>query len=192
MRQNTLDILDSELRAGYKRYSSATAIDQQLFFSRNIQVDPVQWEKLKAYFSSHHFQWADFRYCEVVDHNDLDGRIQSDSPGLYIFSAKPEVLVAGFPSFALYAGISNDHNSNRPLRERLKDYFRLNTVKKRRNVHQMLQLYYPNIWVSYTLLNWSTLQLKELEANLHEYLGVPFGTQAYTPESKSAHNAWDR
>jgi len=56
----------------------------------------------------------------------------------------------------------------------------------------MLQLYYPNVWVSYTLLNWTTLQLKELEANLHEYLGVPFGTQAYTPESKSAHNAWDR
>lgn len=65
-------------------------------------------------------------------------------------------------------------------------------LTKRNNVDVMLQLYYPHIWIAYTLLNWGTPQLKELETNLHEYLGFPFGTQAYRPESKAARSAWDR
>jgi len=192
MRQSTLDPLDSELRSASGRYSAALANDRQKFFSRTFQADPVEWQNREKYFSSQKFQWIEFRYRDVVSSNDLDTRIPSDSPGLYIFSVRPDYLVAGFPHFALYSGISNDRDSNRPLRERLKDYFRLNTVKKRKNVHQMLQLYYPHIWVTCTLLKWSTRKLKELETNLHEYLGVPFATQAYSPESKSARNAWDR
>ncbi len=192
MRQSTLDLLDSELRSSSARYSASSAQDRQKFFSLTFQADPVQWQARENYFSGQNLQWIEFRYRDVVNANDLDSRITSNSPGLYIFSVRPDSLVAGFPHFALYGGISNDRNSNRPLRERLKDYFRMNTVKKRENVHQMLQLYYSHIWVSCTLLNWSTRRLKELETNLHEHLGVPFGTQAYTPESKAARSAWGR
>jgi hypothetical protein len=192
MLQRTLDLLDAELRRGYDHYTTQRLRDRQKDFSRTFQVDPAQWKSYEGYFSKQKLTWIEFRYKDAVDANDLDARIPSESPGLYIFSARPDHLVGGFPQFALYSGISNDRDSKRPLRERLKDYFRLNTIQKRGNVEQMLQLYYPHVWVSCTLLNWPTKRLKKLETSVHEYLGVPFGTQAYEPLTKAARAAWDR
>jgi len=192
MNQRTLDLLDAELRRGFTHYTGFSLRDRQVIYSRRIQADPTQWAAFDAYFAAQQFQWIEFRYQDITTTNDLDTRIPSTDPGLYIFYAKADHLVAGFPRFAFYGGISNDRNSNRPLRDRLKDYFYLSKKAKRANIDQMLQLYYPHIWVTCTLLNWTTAQLKTLETNLHEYLGVPFGTQAYTPATKTARNAWDR
>jgi hypothetical protein len=192
MKQATLDLLDASLRRDFDAYIAASPRHRQKFFSHSFQADPVQWVQYSAYFANTPLHWDEFRYKDAVEANDLDVRIPTDEPGLYIFFAQPDTLVGGFPQFPFYGGISNDRNSNRPLRERLKDYFRLETVAKRDNVDQMLQLYYPHVWIKFTLLNWTTQRLKELETNLHEYLGFPFAKQAYTPTSKKARGAWGR
>ena len=133
----------------------------------------------------------EFRFREAVENNDLDQRIPSSDPGLYIFYVRPDNLVYRFPQVALYVGISNATGSGRALRERLKDYMRLGTLQKRKNVHQMLQLYYDYIWVAYSHLVLTSTQLKALETQLHDFLGPPFSRAAYSLDIREAKSAWD-
>jgi len=191
MLQKTLDLIDSELKREHAVWRGQTALQRYPHYLRSIHADPVQWQLLHQYFSKHKFKWTEFQYKDVMDANDLDSKIPSTSPGVYIFYVKADQLVFEFPRIALYCGISNDQNSNRPIRERLKDYYYLSVKDKRGNEDLMLQLYYPYIWVTYTLLNWATPEIKELETNLHEYLGPPFSSQAYMPETRRVRNAWD-
>jgi hypothetical protein len=192
MRQQTLDIIDASLREEFGRYTGHTPTDRWKLFARTVQVDPVRWTEFEAYFAGQQLVWNEFKYEDAVQANDLRNRIQSDSPGLYVFFVRPNTLISGFSRLPQYVGISGDNNSVRPLRERLQEYFRLSTITKRKNVHQMLQMYYPYTWVSYTLLDWNTNDLKELETKMHEYLGIEFATQAYTPTTKAARSAWPR
>lgn len=192
MWQRTLDLIDADLRQGHDRYLGYPPQDRWQLYKRSIQADPTRWAEFDAYFSGQQLVWQEFRYGDAVAANDIETRIQSDSPGLYIFFIRPNTLISGFSRLPLYIGISGDRDSERPLKERLVEYFRLSTVAKRNNVHQMLQMYYPHTWVSYTLLDWDTAQLKELETRLHEYLGIEFATQAYTPETKAARSAFPR
>jgi hypothetical protein len=192
MKQATLDILDAALRRGYARYSAAAPVDRIKFYRREFLCDPTTWTPLYTLISQHTFGWQEFRFRDAVANNDLETRIPSAAPGMYIFYVRPENLVYHFPQLALYVGISNATGSGRALRERLKDYMNFERVLKRQNVHQMLQLYYDHIWVAFSHLSLPAAQMRDLETHIHDFLGPPFGRSAYSLEIRAAQNAWDR
>ncbi len=191
MKKATLDILDAGLSGDFARYESSSAIDRARFYKREFLYDPTRWSELYARIAEYSLNWQEFRFGEVVANNDLDVRISSKDPGLYIFYVRPNGLLHKFPQFALYVGISNVGGSKRPLRERLKDYFNLAAIKKRQNVHQMLQLYYDYVWVAFSFLSISSKKIIKLEEDIHDYLGPPFGKSGYSIEVKKSRNAWD-
>ena len=191
MNKATLDILDADLSGNFAHYTGSSAIDRARFYKREFLYDPTRWSALYAHISKHSLNWQEFRFGEVVANNDLDVRIPSKEPGLYIFYVRPNNLLHRFPQFVLYVGISNVGGSKRPLRERLKDYFNLAAIKKRQNVHQMLQLYYDYVWVAFSLLSISSKKMIELEEYIHDYLGPPFGRSGYSIEVKKSIKAWD-
>lgn len=191
MRQRTLDILDAALRQGFTHYSGSPSVDRIQFYRREFLCDPTDWTKLYKLISQHTFSWQEFRFRDAVANNDLDTRIPSTDPGLYIFYVRPENLFYNFPQLALYIGISNATGSRRALRERLKDYMNLERILKRKNVHQMLQLYYEHVWVTFSLLSLPAAQMLELETHVHDFLGPPFGRSAYSISVKGAQSAWD-
>lgn len=191
MRQATLDILDAALRSGHLHYTRASVTDRVQFYRREFLCDPTCWAALYALISQHAFTWHEFRFRDAVANNDLDTRIPSTAPGLYIFYVRPENLVYHFPQLALYIGISNATGSNRPLRTRLHDYMNLDRVRKRKNIHQMLQLYYDHIWVAFAHLSIPAAEMIQLETHIHDFLGPPFGRSAYSLPVKAAQSAWD-
>ena len=77
------------------------------------------------------------------------------------------------------------------MNQRLKDYYNLGAIKKRQNVHQMLQLYYDYVWVAFSLLSISSKKMVKLEEYIHDYLGPPFGRIGYSIEVKKSRKAWD-
>lgn len=191
MKQRTLDILDAELRVGFTHYSESPPVDRIKFYRREFLCDPTDWTRLYTLISKHTFNWQEFRFRDAVANNDLDTRIPSTDPGLYIFYVRPENLLYRFPQLALYVGISNATGSRRPLRERLRDYMNLERVLKRQNVHQMLQLYYDHVWVTFSLLSLPPAQMRALETHIHDFLGPPFSKAAYSIGVRAAQNAWD-
>jgi hypothetical protein len=191
VRQATLDILDASLRTGHLRYTGASVTDRVAFYRREFLCDPTGWAALYASISQQAFTWQEFRFRDAVANNDLDTRIPSTAPGLYIFYVRPENLVYHFPQLALYIGISNATGSNRSLRTRLKDYMNLDRIQKRQNIHQMLQLYYDHIWVAFSHLSIPAAGMLQLETDIHDFLGPPFGRSAYSPGVKAAQRAWD-
>ena len=191
MRQRTLDILDAALRQGFTRYSGSPPVDRIQFYRREFLCDPTDWTRLYTLISQHTFRWQEFRFRDAVANNDLDTRIPSADPGLYIFYVRPENLLYNFPQLALYVGISNATGSRRALRERLRDYMNLGRILKRQNVHQMLQLYYEHVWVTFSLLSLPAAQMRALETHIHDFLGPPFGRSAYSISVRGAQSAWD-
>jgi hypothetical protein len=191
MKKATLDILDADLSGNFARYRSFSIVDRERFYKREFLYDPTRWTDLYALISRYSLTWQEFRFGEVVANNDIDVRIPSQNPGLYIFYVRPNDLLYRFPQFALYVGISNVSGSKRPLRERLKDYLNLPTIKKRLNVHQMLQLYYDHVWVAFSLLSIPSTEMSKLEEYVHDYLGPPFGKSGYSIEVKKSIKAWD-
>jgi hypothetical protein len=67
----------------------------------------------------------------------------------------------------------------------------LEVVRKRKNIHQALQLYYENVWVAFSLLSLPAAQMRALETHIHDFLGPPFGKSGYSIGVKGAQNAWD-
>lgn len=191
MKQTTLDILDAALRREQGRYTGSSQVDRIQLFRRKFLCDPTDWTRLYALISQHAFTWQEFRFRDAVASNDLDRRIPSTDPGLYIFYVRPENLVHQFPQFALYVGISNATGSRRALRDRLKDYMNLQKILKRQNVHQMLQLYYENVWVAFSLLTLPATKMRALETHIHDYLAPPFGKSGYSIGVRGAQSAWD-
>lgn len=191
MRQATLDLLDAELRKGHTHYTGSSAKDRILFYRRELRCDPTCWTALYAEISRYTLIWQEFRYRDALARNDIDTQIPSNDPGLYIFYVRPEDLLYQFPRLPLYVGISNATGTNRPLRERLKEYMNLGTVKKRNNVHQMLQLYYDHVWVAYSHLSIPSSDMLQLETNIHDFLCPPFGRSAYSLSVKASQRAWD-
>jgi hypothetical protein len=191
MRQATLDILDAELRDKHRHYTSASLVDRQRFYRRDFLFDPTGWSNLYTSISNHKFTWNEFRFCDAVASNDIDTRISSAEPGLYIFYVRPQTLVYRFPQLALYVGISNATGTGRSLRDRLKDYMKIGSIRKRANIHQMLQLYYDYIWVAYSHLSLKAEEMVKLETYIHDFLRPPFGRSAFSPKIKAARGAWD-
>jgi hypothetical protein len=172
MKRATFDILDAAIPDDFTRWQTYPDDTRFMPYRRTFLTDPVYWERHKPVDWAFALAWNELRYADIPTPADVDTRIQSDDPGLYIFYARPPQVVYRFPQFAFYLGISNEGGSNRPLRERLKDYVltRVAAKLKRDSIDQMLQMYYGVLWVAYTLIPRTSDDLRELETKLHGFI----------------------
>lgn len=171
--KKTFDPFDSALGDEYGHYKSITNIhDRFSIYRREFYIDPLNWMKLKPAKWIFSLKWQEYRYADIKQPSDWNHVIKRDEPGIYIFYARADQLIYKFPVFAFYIGISNEKNSKRSLRDRLKDYAptSINSIKKRENIHRMFQLYYEHIWVAFALTNVTSKQLSKAERILHGYL----------------------
>jgi hypothetical protein len=188
MKQATLDILDSELRRDYQRYQSMNYDDKYKLFSHHIYIDPLKSQTYYTDIVNHNLSWlGPIKYCSLPN---LDNIITEDKSGIYFFVVKPDLLILEMPQFVVYVGISGANQSFRPLRERLKDYFYFDKIKKRSNIHKMLQLYYENIYIYYAYFN-NNVNVSDIETALHEYFSPHFAKSAFDVETRNAVSAWN-
>lgn len=83
-----------------------------------------------------------------------------------MFIIKPNDPIYDCPKNVFYIGISGENNRNRPVRDRIKDYFQHSKLKKRDAVMRLLGKYFRNVYVAYTYCVEPTIILKEIESSL--------------------------
>jgi len=184
LQQATLDLLDAELRKKSSEFRNYPDDVRFKFYRMEFLIDPLNWEKFYPRSSRYNYNWKEFKFSDLPN---LDRLIKSDDPGVYIFYIKPPALINDLPKFVLYVGISN-----RPLKERLKDYFNLSKIKKRENIHKMLQLYYDHIYVCYSVLSIGSTELSKLEKALHGFFYPIEARRDFPAELKKAQKAWGK
>lgn len=162
MKKITLDILDKE----FNDWSSMNFDKRKRNYQESILLDVKNWEDYYSKLSAYNFVWSEFKYDTIDNTSKLNTIIDKDYTGIYMFIIKPNNLIYDCPKNVLYIGISGENNKNRPLRERIKDYFQYSKLKKRDAVMRLLGKYYPNVYVAYTYCDKSTTILKEIESNL--------------------------
>jgi hypothetical protein len=127
MPKATFDLFDAplgdmNLSDVYGSYQALSHDQRFPPYRREFSVDPQNWVQYEPPGWVFELNWREYRYADVQEREDLQLEIPEDEPGIYVFYARPNKLVHRFPQFAFYIGISNEHNSQRPLRERLKQY----------------------------------------------------------------------
>jgi hypothetical protein len=192
MSKATFDLFDAPLGDAFDYLQALPDEVRFPCYRQEFSVDPRNWAANEPPTWAQALNWQEYRYSDVQDRTDLDTLITDDHPGIYIFYARPEILLHSFPRFAFYVGISGEGNSMRPLRERLKDYLPrcLSQIQKRKNIHRMLQLYYNRLWVSYALTDTHAAHLEELELKLHGYVHPCFGRRDFPLEIKHQQQAF--
>lgn len=191
MEQATLDLLDSSLRGGFDKYATFEQVDQHKAYEFPLIINPHYWTKYHPLIKLGSFSWVDLKFSELDKHiaGSLD---QNTKIGIYIFYVQPPELVNGFPRYAFYVGIAGEGGSRRPLQVRLQDYLNINKIKKRKKVHQFLQMFYPFVWVSYSLMDAPPDALAKLEEALHGFLYPWACDRDFPPDIKEAQKAWSR
>ena len=182
----TFDPLDAPLWEGYDYFQSLPNVVRGVSYKYHVWVDPMHWKRHKPPKWVFDLKWKAYRYSEIDTVTKLKAVATEDRPGVYIFSVAPDSRVAGFPSYALYVGISNVNESGRSVRERLADYLPTNisNIKKRGNIHRMACMYYRVLWVHFAYVNKSSHALKKMETTLHGYLAPPVADKAYPVDMK--------
>jgi hypothetical protein len=188
----TFDPLDAPLWEGYDYFHSLADAARAGAYQHLFWVDPKHWQRHKPPAWIFDLEWKCYRYSDVDTPDKLRAIVTEDVPGIYIFSVRPELPVCGFPHYALYVGISNALNSGRIVRERLEDYLppRIASIKKRSNIHRMVCLYLPDLWVHFAYVDKPSDTLMEVERTLHGYLAPPVADQAYPVDMKHLKPAW--
>lgn len=129
----TFDLLDPSTPGSYANYQNDSDEKRWPHYRAEFCTDPVLWKRHEPPAWAFSMTWAEFKYADATNSAKLNQLITSNDPGLYVFYIKPHQLIHHFPQFALYVGISNEGDSQRPLRDRLKDYLPEKiTVKKKR------------------------------------------------------------
>ncbi len=192
MTKATFDPFDAPLGDAYEHYQGLHDQDRFLLYRREFLADPQNWTRHEPPQWVFALNWREYRYADVQQPGALNQIIPEEEPGIYVFYTRPNRLVHRFPQFAFYVGISNERNSQRPLRERLKEYVpsAVRTVKKRKNVHRMLQLYYGQIWVAFALSSVSSGELEQVEEKLHGFVHPCFGRRDFPPDVKGQQQAF--
>ncbi len=187
MPRATFDLLDAAIPEEYSEWLGRSDELRFLPYRRTFLTDPVYWTRHKPEDWVFQLEWREFRYQDANSPQDVDQLIQSDEPGLYIFYVRPDTFLYHFPRFAFYIGISNERGSNRPLRERLKDYLpsRVKSKKKRDNIDQMLQMYYGVLWVAYAIASHPSQELMEVETKLHGFIYPCYARRDYPADIKT-------
>lgn len=165
-RQKTLDVLDAGLAEKYDRYMAAPIEMRERFFTEGFWLEASNWEKYYAELETVNFNWQEFKYNDISADNPLDKVITSDETGIYMFIVKSNNTIFDLPKFVLYVGMSGENNSKRSLKERLKDYYYIEKVKKRDAVLRLLQKYHKNVYVAYSLLQMSEAEIRSIETSL--------------------------
>lgn len=192
MTKATLDLFDAPLGDAYDYYQALPDAVRFPSYRQEFSVDPQKWAQHEPPEWVFAVNWREYRYADIQHREDLNSIIPEDEPGIYVFYARPNRLVHRFPQFAFYVGISNEGGSQRPLRERLKEYVptSLNAIKKRKNVHRMLQLYYGQIWVAFALTSTPSPELEQVEKRLHGFIHPCFGRRDFPPDIKQQQQAF--
>jgi hypothetical protein len=140
----TIDILDASIPDEFDIWQGKTDIERWPHYKEPFMTDPVLWKRHEPPDWAFNLTWHEFRYADVKTTHDINSIIKTTLPGIYIFYIRPERRFLHFPQYALYVGISNENDSRRPLRDRLKDYLpvRVERKKKRLNIDRLLRLYY--------------------------------------------------
>jgi hypothetical protein len=192
MAKATFDPFDATLGDAYSYYQKLAAGARFASYRQEFSTDPQNWKKHEPPAWVFALKWREYRYADVQRREDLHPIIPENKPGIYIFYARPDRLIHRFPQFAFYIGISNERGSQRPLRERLKEYVpaALPTIKKRKNVHRMLQMYYGQIWVAFALTSASPASLRRIEMQLHGFVHPCFARRDFPVGIKQQQQAF--
>lgn len=187
MRQETLDVLDAYFIDKMSRFKNLLPTDRRAIFTNEFVIDPFHWEEHFPTIQTYNLKWSEFKYNSKPD---IDNLITSTDTGIYLFIVKSDALVYDLPKFVIYVGISGENNSNRPLRERLKDYFREKSIKKRDALHRLICNYYNHTYVAYTLVKGTTEELKKLETALISFFYPIANKDDFAPSIKKVEKAF--
>jgi hypothetical protein len=166
MKTATLDILDKELSQEFHAWQPSDFEKRKRNYTENITMDIPNWKQYYSEIEPYKLQWKEFKYDRINDLDEIDQIINSTETGFYMFIVKPNETIYDMPKNVFYVGMSGENNSNRPLKERLKDYFKLDKIKKRNTIIRLLYKYHPNVYIAYSLYNGSTTVLKQIESSL--------------------------
>ncbi|MFS1873316.1 hypothetical protein [Enterovibrio norvegicus] len=184
----TEDIL-SHLKVGFDEYKGLT---DKFYYKTSLQkiaVTPRWWSSYGSELESVVFDWKDIKYT------DLDGHLSGDSNngdgiGVYLFVVKPDFSIINLPGYVFYVGIAGERDSERHLRDRLRQYIQVSSISKRNKVQTALELYHHETYVFYSKLNVSSVELSEIESNLHGYFMPWANERDYPAPVKRARGAW--
>lgn len=182
----TFDPTDAPLWEAYHYYQALPDDVRASLYQHVFWADPKNWQRHSPPDWIFRLDWRTFHYSDIVDSAKLRTVVSEDRAGIYMFSIAPKRLVEGFPRYALYVGISNERNSGRPLRERLRDYLpaTISQIRKRKSVHKMLRLYFQYVWVHFAYVDKASKQIMSAEQKLHGYLAPPVAERDYPVDMK--------
>jgi hypothetical protein len=196
MPEETIDLLDCALGREWQERQKAPPDLRFAAYRREYLVDPTKWTMHEPSSWVFKLNWNEFRYCEVQTSIQIAQIITNEEPGIYLFYTRSEKNIWGMPRFPLYVGISGerDTNLNRPLRDRLCEYLptRVSQIDKRENIHQMLKLYFPHVWVAFATAGGRTGQLKAAEEKLHGFIHPCFAIRDFPVDIKKEQKAFGK
>lgn len=186
MKPSTLDILDKDLFEENRKVQGSFPETIHTFYAAPpIVNNPQYWDKYYFEVKDVIFNWQEFKYQDVVDKIiELDDKV-GRAIGVYLMIVRPETLIADCPKFVAYVGIAGERGSGRSLNERLKDYFRLDSVKKRPKVYSLLCKYRNFLYIKFSPLEVSPTELEKIEMNLHGFFMPPFNERDFPVEIKN-------
>ena len=185
----TIDILDHLRDALYDEYSTSSDRSYIKLSYQNIAVTPRWWSTYGTSLQNITFDWENVRYTDLDDHLS-NNKTSGDGIGVYLFVVKPDFTILGLPGYVYYVGIAGEADSNRHLRDRLRQYIQVSAIKKRNKVETALSLYHKETTIYFSKLNVSSKELSEIESNLHGYF-MPWANQRDFPTPiKIARGAW--
>ena len=189
IKQKTLDMLDADLKREQKKYLNYDhKIRYALFTRKSVRIDP-NWSSQKfSDIDKHKLSWSKpYKYSE---HPDFKTIIPTNDIGIYIMYVKPDNTILDMPSYVMNVGISGEKGKKRPLKDRLTDYFYINQVKLRTNIHHFLQMYYDYVYIRYAIYTGHHKDLESVEKLLHEFYNPLYNERDFEPKTKKAKKAW--
>lgn len=184
----TRDILDY-LAPEYDRFNNQPDRDYLLKATRKIVIAPKWWKKYGKKLRKINFNWKEIRYTNLDKYLSSSPSAASKT-GIYLFTIKPDIDINGLPGYVFYVGIAGERGSGRFLRQRLREYIQISSVKKRDKVKPMLAYYYRHVYIYYSELD-DNGQLEELEKYLHGFYMPWANDRDFPTHIKRALNAWN-
>ncbi len=197
LRKNTIDMLDASIRVEYDTIMSRSESSRNRELRESFRLDRQNWDLFYQRFNNAivnngiTLNWNQFKYTDVFTNlNLIDSIITSNDTGIYMFIVQSQDELYNLSKYVMYVGISGENNSKRPLKIRLKDYFRIEQVRKRSAVLRLLERYKENIHVAFFLANTTTQILKELEQALIGFFYPPANKDDFPIELQPSKKAF--
>lgn len=190
-------MLDASIRVEYDTIMSRSESSRNRELRESFRLDRQNWDLFYQRFNNAivnngiTLNWNQFKYTDVFTNlNLIDSIITSNDTGIYMFIVQSQDELYNLSKYVMYVGISGENNSKRPLKIRLKDYFRIEQVRKRSAVLRLLERYKENIHVAFFLANTTTQILKELEQALIGFFYPPANKDDFPIELQPSKKAF--